>query len=54
MQAGRSAGMMSVAVPPALSARGSFGSADAVFDGFGPGGGITWRRLQGMLSRAAG
>lgn len=50
-QAARSAGMLSVAVPPALSARGVFSSADATFDGFGPGGGITWRRLEALLAK---
>ncbi len=52
-QATRSAGMLSVAVPPALSARGTFSNADAFFDGFGPGGGITWRRLEGLLAKLA-
>ena len=35
VQAGQGAGMLSVAVPPALSARGRFPAADATFDGFG-------------------
>ena len=51
VQAGQGAGMLSVAVPPALSARGRFPAADATFDGFGYGGGLNWPRLQMLLDK---
>lgn len=54
MQAAQSAGILAAAVPPALSAQGTFNNADAKFDGFGPGGGVTWRRLEAMLAKAIG
>lgn len=43
--------MLSVAVPPALSARGRFPAADSTFDGFGYGGGLNWPRLQMQLDK---
>lgn len=51
VQAAQGAGMLSVAVPPALSARGRFPAADATFDGFGYGGGLNWPRLQMLLDK---
>ena len=51
LQAAQGAGMLSVAVPPALSARGRFPAADATFDGFGYGGGLNWSRLQMQLDK---
>lgn len=51
MQAAQGAGMLSVAVPSALSQRGKFPSADATFDGFGYGGGLNWVRLQMLLDK---
>ncbi|KAK9901645.1 hypothetical protein WJX75_006354 [Coccomyxa subellipsoidea] len=54
LQAAQSAGILAAAVPPALSAQGTFNNADAKFDGFGPGGGVTWRRLEAMLAKAIG
>ena len=54
MQAAQSAGILAAAVPPALSARGVFNNADVTFDGFGPGGGVTWRRLEAVLAKANG
>ncbi|KAK9820334.1 hypothetical protein WJX72_009120 [[Myrmecia] bisecta] len=49
MKAAQGAGMLSAAVPPRRSARGVFPHADATFDGFGYGGGVTWARLKRML-----
>ncbi len=43
--------MLSVAVPPALSARGRFPAAQVTFDGFGYGGGLNWPRLQMLLDK---
>ncbi|DBB09328.1 TPA: hypothetical protein ACH3X3_007907 [Trebouxia sp. C0006] len=51
MQAAQGAGMLSVAVPPALSARGRFPAAQVTFDGFGYGGGLNWPRLQMLLDK---
>ena len=50
-QVAKEAGVVSIAVPPPLSARGTFPYADYSFDGFGPGGGITWRRTAGILDK---
>jgi hypothetical protein len=44
LKAAKGAGMLSIAVPAALSSRGQY-SADAQMDGYGPGGGVTWSRL---------
>lgn len=49
MSSGKSVGLLVAAVPPSLAARGGYGSADAQFDGFGAGGGVTWRKLRAML-----
>lgn len=49
MSAAKSAGLLVAAVPPSLAARGGYESADAQFDGFGAGGGVTWRKLRSML-----
>lgn len=54
MQAARSASVLATVVPPAMSAQGAFSNANAKFDGFGPGGGVTWRRLEAMLKKANG
>jgi len=51
VQAAQGAGMLSVAVPPALSARGRFPAAQVTFDGFGYGGGLNWPRLQMLLDK---
>ncbi|CAK0770339.1 hypothetical protein CVIRNUC_003757 [Coccomyxa viridis] len=51
MRAAKQAGVASIAVPPPLSARGTFPDADYAFDGFGPGGGITWRRVDALLTK---
>ena len=51
VQAAKQAGVASIAVPPPLSARGTFPDADYAFDGFGPGGGITWRRVDALLTK---
>jgi len=51
VQAAQGAGMLSVAVPPALSARGRFPAAQVTFDGFGHGGGLNWPRLQMLLDK---
>ena len=51
MQVAKEAGVVSIAVPPPLSARGTFPHADYSFDGFGPGGGITWRRTASILDK---
>lgn len=41
--------MLSVAVPASFSGRGKFDGADVVMDGFGAGGGATWRGLSRKL-----
>ena len=51
VQAAKEAGVISAAVPPPLSARGTYPHADYSFDGFGPGGGITWRRMESLLTK---
>ncbi|KAK9853875.1 hypothetical protein WJX84_010565 [Apatococcus fuscideae] len=53
MQALQGMGMLVAAVPASLSKRGRFTSADMKYDGFGPGGGVTWSRLKASLSRRA-
>jgi hypothetical protein len=50
-EAGRGAGLMTTGVPPSYSARGGYPSMDHVFDGFGAGGGLTWRKLGMLLDR---
>lgn len=49
MEAAKGAGMMVAGVPPSLAARGGYAAADAMFDGFGAGGGLTWRKTKAML-----
>jgi hypothetical protein len=49
MEAARGAGLLVAGVPPSFAARGSFAAADAAFDGFGSGSGLSWRRLAAML-----
>lgn len=50
MEAAKGAGLMTAGVPPSLAKRGGYGKAmDAGFDGFGPGGGLTWRKLKAMM-----
>ena len=50
MSAAKTLGMVVAAVPPSLAARGGYScSSDAQFDGFGAGGGVTWRKLRLML-----
>lgn len=48
-QAGRAAGMLTVSVPTALAGRFKPPSAQLSFDGFGPGGGVTWARISQHL-----
>ena len=55
MEDAKGAGVLTAGVPPSLAARGGYSAMDAHFDGFGAGGGLTWRKLKGMLdARAAG
>jgi hypothetical protein len=49
MEAGKGVGMWVAGVPPALFKKGGFGAADATFDGFGSGGGLTWRKAKAMV-----
>jgi hypothetical protein len=49
MEAGKGVGMFVAGVPPSLAQRGGFAAADASFDGFGAGGGLTWRKAKAML-----
>ena len=53
--AARAAGMVAAAAPTRSGSRGTgeFPGASAVADGFGPGGGVTWRRLVGLMAREA-
>lgn len=51
MEAGKSVGMLSLGVPPSVAMRGGFSAADAIFDGFGAGGGLTWRKARLILDR---
>lgn len=50
-EAGKSVGMLSLGVPPSVAMRGGFSAADAIFDGFGAGGGLTWRKARLILDR---
>lgn len=50
MSSAKSAGLYTCGVPPSLQARGGYTAADGLFDGFGAGGGLTWRRLQSKLA----
>lgn len=51
MEAGKSVGMLALGVPPSVAMRGGFSAADAIFDGFGAGGGLTWRKARLILDR---
>ncbi|KAI7835411.1 hypothetical protein COHA_010685 [Chlorella ohadii] len=51
MEAGKSAGMLTLGVPPSVAQRGGFSAADALFDGYGPGGGLTWHKAKLMLQK---
>ncbi|EFN59021.1 hypothetical protein CHLNCDRAFT_137701 [Chlorella variabilis] len=51
LEAGRSAGMLALAVPPSVAMRGGFAAADAVFDGYGAGGGLTWWKAKLLLQK---
>lgn len=53
LQAGRTAGMLTVSVPTALAGRFKLPSAQLSFDGFGPGGGVTWSRIVPRLRSAS-
>jgi hypothetical protein len=50
-EAAKSAGMLALAVPPNVASRGGFSAADAVFDGYGAGGGLTWRKAKLLLRK---
>jgi hypothetical protein len=50
-QAGRAAGMTAVCIPTALAGRYKPPSSQANFDGFGVGGGATWRRIKGLVEK---
>lgn len=49
MESAKGAGLFTAGVPPSLTARGGYTAMDASFDGFGAGGGLTWRRLSRAL-----
>ena len=44
-------GMLTLGVPPSVAMRGGFSAADAIFDGFGAGGGLTWRKARLILDK---
>ena len=48
-QAAQTAGMLAAAIPAVYAASGSFAFADILCDGFGYGGGATWKRLETAL-----
>jgi len=50
MSSAKSAGLFTCGVPPSLQGRGGYTAADGIFDGFGAGGGLTWRRLSKSLA----
>lgn len=50
-EAGKSAGLLSLAIPPSVAKRGGFAAADAMFDGYGAGGGLTWRKAKLLLEK---
>jgi hypothetical protein len=50
-EAAKSAGMLALAVPPSVAMRGGFAAADAVFDGYGAGGGLTWYKTKLLLEK---
>lgn len=49
MECAKGAGLFTAGVPPSLTARGGYTAMDASFDGFGAGGGLTWKRLSRAL-----
>jgi beta-phosphoglucomutase-like phosphatase (HAD superfamily) len=49
MEAGKGVGMFVAGVPASRGKRGGFSAADGSFDGFGAGGGLTWRKAKTML-----
>ena len=51
MQAAAAVGIFTAGVPPSLAKRGGYAAMQAGFDGFGPGGGVTYRKLQGMMQQ---
>ena len=53
LKSAKGAGMTAVAVPGRRAGGGSFPGADAVCDGFGPGGGATWRRVRSLIDKRA-
>ena len=53
MEAAKGAGLATAGVPPSLMARGGYAAMDWGFDGFGAGGGLTWRKLKSMLAARA-
>ena len=50
-EAGKSAGMLALGVPPGVASRGGFSAADAIFDGYGAGGGLTWAKANLILNK---
>lgn len=53
MEAAKAAGLYTAGVPPSLTARGGYSAMDVGFDGFGAGGGLTWRKLKSKMMRTA-
>ena len=51
VSAARGAGMVVIAAPPRSGSRGMGEFACTVADGFGPGGGVTWRRLLALMAK---
>ena len=49
MEAAKGVGMLVAGVPPSLAKRGGYSAMDAGFDGFGAGGGLTWRKVKAMV-----
>lgn len=49
MECAKGAGLFTAGVPPSLTARGGYTAVDASYDGFGAGGGLTWKRLSRAL-----
>lgn len=53
-EAGKGVGMLTLGVPPSVALRGGFSAADGIFDGYGPGGGLTWQKAKRMLETQQG
>ena len=53
MQAGRGAGLLTLAVPPPVAKRGSYQYANARYDGYGAGGGLMWRQVASKIRSRA-